>query len=186
MPNPSLAHADGDRGRAGLRIPRVILLGRLSLYGQGAERLHEETVWAVWEGDLRRMSASPLLQREASFTKGIRVTPRFPEVCGAHPSRPQTAERARIRVKVREMCGWLTMLPQHLSAPRLQPAPQVIDFQGQFRDPCLRHAMLRWPAASNKPFSRAISSSEKFAVAAETCRAISNSISASFRGWAAG
>ena len=25
-------------------IPRVILLGRLSLYGQGAERLHEELV----------------------------------------------------------------------------------------------------------------------------------------------
>ena len=48
-------------------IPRVILLGRLSLYGQGAERLHEELVplAARWVELSRRRGALQAYAREA-------------------------------------------------------------------------------------------------------------------------
>jgi len=48
-------------------IPRVILLGRLSLYGQGAERLHEELVpiTARWVDPSRRRGPLQAYAREA-------------------------------------------------------------------------------------------------------------------------
>ncbi|NWG14808.1 MAG: DEAD/DEAH box helicase [Acidobacteria bacterium] len=48
-------------------IPRVILLGRLSLYGQGAERLHEEIVpvTARWVEPSQRRGALQAYAREA-------------------------------------------------------------------------------------------------------------------------
>src|SRR5205823_10861273 len=48
-------------------IPRVILLGRLSLYGQGAERLHEELVplAARWAEPSQRKGALAAYAREA-------------------------------------------------------------------------------------------------------------------------
>lgn len=48
-------------------IPRVILLGRLSLYGQGAERLHEELVplAARWVEPSQRKGALGAYAREA-------------------------------------------------------------------------------------------------------------------------
>jgi superfamily II DNA or RNA helicase len=48
-------------------IPRVILLGRLSLYGRGAERLHEEIVpiTARWTEPGQRKGALEALAREA-------------------------------------------------------------------------------------------------------------------------
>jgi superfamily II DNA or RNA helicase len=48
-------------------IPRVILLGRLSLYGHGAERLHEEviTVAARWSEPARRTASLRAYAREA-------------------------------------------------------------------------------------------------------------------------
>ena len=47
-------------------IPRVILLGRLSLYGQGAERLHEELVplAARWVEPSRRNAPLPAYARD--------------------------------------------------------------------------------------------------------------------------
>jgi superfamily II DNA or RNA helicase len=48
-------------------VPRVILLGRLSLYGRGAERLHEEIVplAARWVEPLQRKAALSAYAREA-------------------------------------------------------------------------------------------------------------------------
>jgi superfamily II DNA or RNA helicase len=47
-------------------IPRVILLGRLSLYGRGAERLHEEIVWvaARWVETTQRKGKLVVYARE--------------------------------------------------------------------------------------------------------------------------
>ncbi len=48
-------------------IPRVILLGRLSLYGRGAERLHEELVpvTARWAEPSQRKGPLPIYARDA-------------------------------------------------------------------------------------------------------------------------
>jgi hypothetical protein len=48
-------------------IPRVVLLGRLSLYGKGAERLHEElvTVAARWSDPAQRRAPLRAYAREA-------------------------------------------------------------------------------------------------------------------------
>jgi hypothetical protein len=70
-------------------IPRVILLGRLCLYGMGAARLHEELipVTARWtDPDIRKGSLSPyakdaeaktmaLLDESLLKAKGIKLTP---------------------------------------------------------------------------------------------------------------
>ncbi|MEI6450599.1 MAG: helicase, partial [Actinomycetes bacterium] len=53
--------------QAGDSIPRVVLLGRLSLYGQGAERLHEEVVplTARWVDPAQRAPALKAYAQEA-------------------------------------------------------------------------------------------------------------------------
>lgn len=68
-------------------IPRVVLLGRLSLYGQGAERLHEEIipVAARWIEPSRRQDQLKAFAREAesktlelleqSFAKSVNSQP---------------------------------------------------------------------------------------------------------------
>jgi superfamily II DNA/RNA helicase len=66
-------------------IPRVVLLGRLSLYGQGAERLHEELVpiTARWTEPSQRKGALGAYARDAEtktldMSAGVKIGHRTP------------------------------------------------------------------------------------------------------------
>ena len=69
-------------------IPRVLLLGRLSLYGQGAERLHEEivTLTARWVEPSRRSPTLVPYGREAEAARSS---------CCRPPCAPQSVPRRR-------------------------------------------------------------------------------------------
>nr|WP_294528790.1 DISARM system SNF2-like helicase DrmD [uncultured Rhodopila sp.] len=74
--------------------PRVVLIGRLALYGPGAARLHEEmlTVTAAWkEAGRGTTSLRPF------GTRGEEATMAQVEAALHHPHRPPEAAEARIR-----------------------------------------------------------------------------------------
>ena len=48
----------GLKDKSGAAIPRVVLLGRLSLYGDGASRLHDEVVKALADPEIQQRYAA--------------------------------------------------------------------------------------------------------------------------------
>jgi len=89
-------------------IPRVILLGRLSLYGRGAERLHEELVpvTARWVDPARRRGLLEPYAREAES----RTLDLLERALAAHGGREPT-EAVRERLLAAAACDIEELLP---------------------------------------------------------------------------
>ena len=70
-------------------IPRVILLGRLSLYGRGAERLHEEIIplAARWAEPSKRRGPLSAYAREAE-AKTLSLLDQSLDQCGDRTPNP--------------------------------------------------------------------------------------------------
>ncbi len=98
-------------------IPRVVLLGRLSLYGQGAERLHEELVpiTARWTEPSQRKGALGAYARDAE-TKTLDLLER--SLGGQHLHAPGEAIQRRL----------LDSAPQDIEEllPQLEPRAEEL------------------------------------------------------------
>jgi len=90
-------------------IPRVILLGRLSLYGQGAERLHEELVplTARWSEPSQRQGSLKAYAREAEVKTLDLLERSLGEVVPRAPS--ETIQRKLLDAAARDI---YELLPQ--------------------------------------------------------------------------
>jgi len=100
-------------------IPRVILLGRLSLYGRGAERLHEELVplAARWVEPSRRRGTLTAYAREAE-TKTLELLERA--LGDAHRDPPGDAIQKKLLAAapgdIAELLPWLEPRAAELAA----------------------------------------------------------------------
>lgn len=91
-------------------IPRVLLLGRLSLYGQGAERLHEELVpvTARWIEPSRRRGPLQVYAREAEL-KTLDLLERALDDAGRHMP-GETIQRKLLETAARDIGELLPQL----------------------------------------------------------------------------
>ncbi len=92
------------------RIPRVVLLGRLSLYGSGATRLHEEilTVTARWlPADQRGGSLTPYARDTEARTLELLEAALHPNAQKGLPEHVQTALLASLPRDITELLSHL-------------------------------------------------------------------------------
>ena len=121
-------------------IPRVVLLGRLSLYGPGASRLHEEllTVTARWLEPSRRSGTLQPYARDAE-ARTLELLEKALKP-GAQHTASEAVQKQLLATLPRDIEGLLPYLQQRGEEARKQ-AEQALTERGQAEANAMRHIL---------------------------------------------